>query len=389
MEGRQAKDIASWEEWRSLPFLTKEYLQSIPLSQRSFAPWHTLDAMYVSSGTSGKPPFFSVRTRVAGYDYRTASFPQPRAFLSSVGPSHRQALWLSTLEKPAKIITLDPKRMEASVRLAKVAGVDGMFVFVHHVPFLGELMRKHAMAQQIRYVEVTGEMCSSSMYRYLRETFPHALLAGSFGATEIEDTPFAIASGSDEETLRSFTAKPGCFLELIDPETGCIIEPAVDSEGELLLTTYADEHMAFPMIRYRIGDLVRVTHVEGDTWYFTSLGRTNVDFIKIAGGMLHGDEIARVLNTFDTSIGEQFEAHVHEHTSAQGPITEVVLHVPAGADSPELAGYVTEHLRIGPSFTYADGVARGIYKELSCAVLPEKTEKEAQKKRRIVRDMSS
>ena len=386
MEGAGVKTIDSWDAWRSLPLLTKEYLQSIPLSERSFAPRHDLDAMYVSSGTTGKPPFFSVRTRIPGYEYRTALFRNPRAFLSAVGPPYRQQYWLSTLEKPAPVVALDPKRMDASVKLAAAAGVDGMFVFVHHIPLLAELMREHGIAEQMRYVEVTGEMCSDAMYRYLRKMFPHAVLVASFGATEIEDTPFAISGSDGEEALRTFTAKAGCFLELVDAETGTTLTPSTGVEGELLLTTYAEGGMAFPMIRYRIGDRVRVTSVGNGTWSFTSLGRANVDFIKIPGGILHADEIERVLTSVDSSLGERFEAHVYEHASSHGPVSEVVLHIDAqGYDTGILAARVAAELRIGPSFTYADGVKRGLYNKLSCVVsYVEKTAK----KRRIVRHTS-
>ena len=386
MQPSEVKDIRSWKEWRSLPLLTKEYLQSVPLSERSFAPWQELDAIYVSSGTTGKPPFFSARTRVAGYEYRTTSFPEPRAFLSGVGPPHRQTHWVSTLKRQVPVIALDAKRMEASVRLAKAVGVDGMFVFIHHIPLLGELMQKHEIAEGMRYVEVTGEACSAPMYKYLRGRFPNAMLVASFGATEIEDTPFAISGKGSEEALRTYTAKSGCFLELIDSETGLFVDPATGAEGELLLTTHEEERMAFPMIRYRIGDRVRVTAAEDDTWRFISLGRAEVDFIKIPGGILHAGELERVLTLFDPALTERFEAHVFEYPSPKGPSMEIVVRVTAdNVDFNALTEHIGRNLHIGPTFTYDDGVAKELYRPLRCETL---NDERTGKLRRIIRHQS-
>ena len=44
--------------------------------------------------------------------------------------------------------------------------------------------------------------------------------------------------------------------EIIDPETGAVLPPG--SEGELVITTLAKE--AFPMIRYRTGDITSLDY---------------------------------------------------------------------------------------------------------------------------------
>jgi phenylacetate-coenzyme A ligase PaaK-like adenylate-forming protein len=57
-EGSPAREVHTLEEWRALPFLTKQSLLETPIAERSFVPHRQLDSLYASSGTTGSLPLF-------------------------------------------------------------------------------------------------------------------------------------------------------------------------------------------------------------------------------------------------------------------------------------------------------------------------------------------
>src|SRR5262249_18353747 len=103
-------------------------------------------------------------------------------------------------------------------------------------------------------------------------------------------------------------------------------------------------------------------------WSFTVLGRTDLDFLKIPGGILRVDEILRVLRLFPQEITDRFELHWSEEERASGPRLQPTIYVEAKAaiDLKDLAERIAEHVRVAPEMTYALGVARGRYAPLLC-----------------------
>lgn len=373
-----ALNISSLEEWRSLPPVTKDALIASSLQERSYLPLCELDHLRASSGTSGKPPLFSPRTHVRNMEYRLEYHDFKNAFLAFTVPlmPHWHERFLSEHGMEPRVIAYDPKYPRASVRLAKLAGVDAVSVFLYHATALGEAMKAEGHNNNIRFLEVTGEKCNRATYEYLRETFPNATILQSYGASEVEDVHIGMPCRpmTGEEPLAVYHPKSTHYLELIDPETGAPVEPVAGAEGELLITAYPGEPSAFPLVRFRIGDMVRVVESacpRHGSWSFTVLGRAEFDFVKVLGGVLRADEVERVLRTVSEHVSDRFELHHFTRETEQGPKTQVVLHVePKGEISFEsLARHIAERLRVAPERTYADGVLRGAYLPLQCAEL--------------------
>lgn len=369
--------IAEEAQWRALPFVTKDALIAMPLRERSFLPLSALDHLRTSSGTSGKPPLFSPRTHVRAMEYRLQYHDFANAFLAFTVPMMPH--WHERFQKEhgrlPRVIAYDPKNPTASVRLAAAAGVDAFSVFVYHVNDVGEAMKKISMHTRIRFAEVTGETCTRAQYEYLRETFPNAVIVQSYNSSEVEDAhigmPCKPMDGSDP--LAVYHPKDTHYLELIDPDTGTLIEPKVGAEGDLLITSYPGEPASFPLIRYRIGDTVRVVEERcpHGSWSFTVVGRTDMDFLKVPGGVLKADEIARTLRLFPELVSDRFELHCTEEATVHGPLLKPTLCVEPRGSLPleEFARTISKNLRVAPNFTYEDGVRAGRYLPLSCALL--------------------
>ena len=366
--------IPSLSDWQNIPLLSKSDLLGIPLAERSFLPMSEVDYIAASSGTTGTLPLFSPRTHVLEYEFRHDIYRFSGAALSSKLVPHQQELFLSAGGVPAPVVVLDPRNTAVSVRLAQDAGVESIFAFLYHIPLIIEHMVRACIGEQIRFVEVAGHTCSRSMYDTMRSAFPHAIIISTYGISEVERSPIGLPCNHMSETHyeQHYHAKLGCYLELLDIENGRCIAPEKGREGELVVTSHTAEPSAFPMIRYRTGDKVRVVDTKCDAhgdWSFSVLGRLETDFIKIPGGALNAHEIERVLGMHRDSVTDIFEAHLYQEPA--GDRVRLVLHLQprTGTDLEALVTDMSEQLRIGPDSTYADCVRAGLCSPIELTAL--------------------
>lgn len=389
--GTPALDVQNMDEWRALPILTKDALARKTLAERSFVPLSDLDHVRASSGTSGKVPLFSPRTNVRGMDYRLRFHDFKKPFLAFTVPlmPHWHEMFQKEHDGSPHVLCLDPKEPLASAKLAQAAGADAFSAFVYHVRDLGEAMKALGTNTEIRFIEVTGEVCSRAQVAYMNDVFPNATIVQSYNSSEIEDAHMGIPCRplTLDNPVAHYHPKKSHFLEIINPESGTVIEPHVGAEGDLLVTTYPGEPASFPLIRFRIGDTIRIMEApchEHGVWSFTVLGRTDMDFIKIPGGLLRADEIARVLRLFPSQVSDVFELHYSEIETPTGPQLKFVLHIESRGDVnlDTLAVDIASTIRVAPAMTYADGVASARYLPLTCQPL---TLVAGTKIRRIVR----
>lgn len=368
------KAVRSIEEWHSLPPVTKEHLLSKPMRERLFAPLSEIDHVRASSGTSGRGILFSPRTHVRNMEYRLQYHDFKRPFIAFTVPlmPHWHERFQKEHGRCPMVLSYDPKHPGSIARLARATGADAISVFVFHITAIGEAMKTLGIGGQMRYVEITGETCSRSQYDYIRQTFPNATIVQSYNSSEVEDAhigmPCKAVDGT--EPLAVYHPKSTHFLEIIDPDTNEVIEPRPGAEGDVLITSYPGDPCAFPLVRYRIGDTIRVVErpCPHGAWAFTVLGRTDLDFKKLPGGMLRADALARALARFPERVSDRFELHCYDRSTPHGPKVEPILHVECGASEnlEQLARDVADALLVAPSFSYAMGVAEGRYLPLVC-----------------------
>ncbi len=373
-EGDAPLSINSWEEWKTLPLLTKSDLLNEPLSERSFLPIRDVDYLTSTSGTTGTLPLFSPRTQLLEYEFRTEFYDAAGPVFSSKLVPHQQEQFLSARNLWPRVVVIDPRNPESSVRLARAAGVDAIFAFLSHIPLVAGHMVRESIAENIRFIEVAGETCSRAQFEYMHRTFPNAVIISTYGLSEVENSPVGIPCRpmTAGNPLPVYHAKDGVYLELLDTKTGTVLEPEAGVEGELVITAYRGEPAAFPTLRYKSGDTVRVVDehcTAHGSWSFTVLGRSDIDFVKIPGGMLKVDEIGRTLRALNDVVTDNFVLHLRN--AADGARTRAILHVEphAAVDLAVLAGRIAIELRVSPTSSYADGVAQGLYEPLICQLL--------------------
>lgn len=365
--------IASMHDWQRLPFLTKEDLSSVPLRERSFLPLRDVDYIVTSSGTTGMLPVFNPRARQLEYEFRADFHPFQKAVLCSKLLPHQHERFLFVRDLPATMVVLDPRSVEASVVLAKAAGVDAILAFLHHIPLIAPAMVARGMGAHIRFIETAGQVFSRALLREMRAAFPNAVIVHSFGMTEVESSAFGVpcTALSEDNVDQHLHIKPGIHLELLDPVSGDVLALEENARGEMVISSYTGEPAAFPVIRLRTGDIVEIagrcaTHAQ---WTFVARGRARSDYIIIPGGQLKADEIERVLRLYPDRVDDDFELHVHNADAIEGPV-RIVLHVhqKPTKDPQPLEKLIARELRVNPGSTLADRIASGAC-HFECAAL--------------------
>ncbi len=370
-------NLRTFKDWSLVPSFGKESMLERPMRDYTYVPHADVEAVYYTSGTSGNPPVFCPRSPYPNsFAYRTQFHDFKGALLISVKAQHRGDDFLAGIGKESRSVNFDGKHLTACIRLAKASGVDSLAAHTFTLQAIGEEMKKVGMNKNIKLIDFVGETCSLMLYSYMRETFPNATIISYYGMSETEGAVGKPCRAlSDEEPYPVYHVHPAYHVDLIDPVTEEPVEIAKDVEAEILIT---DREMprAFPLVRYRPGDIVRVVDAqckEHGQWTFTVLGKTASDFMLVPGGQLRADEIERVLRLYSTEVTDHFEMHRYDGGTPQKPAVEVVLHVQTlqPTDLGALAAKIQQELRVAPGRTYQSGVSEGIYAPLRCVPLVE------------------
>lgn len=391
----KALGVWSLEAWRTLKFLTKRDLVETPLRERIYCRFEDIEeGIDATSGTTGGPPLFFPRVCLSGYEFRSAVHDFSRPIFTSP-PTHpaRGMAMARALGSGGGVVMLDPHHIAASVAFAKAAGSRSIIVPAHIAQEVAEYIREEGFADRITSVELNGSGASDALLSTLLVLLPNATLTSNYGATEAEGPPIAISNPTrDVAEAKILHANTGFFLELIDTETLAPIEPCVGAEGELVLTRYVPRPFAFPLVRYRTGDVARVVANERNApfnWLFSICGRRDFDFIKVAGGVLRSDEIERALCEEFGETVKSFEAEctgTNEKTVSKTRLT-VYIKLSQTAPVSQRANMLAEKIHVSPSLTYADGVRKGMYDPLICKELDEAPEvKKPRRLRKVPRD---
>jgi len=384
-ESAPSRSINSLDEWRTLPFLTKKGLLAATIAERSFLPVHDVDYISSSSGTTGSLPLFSPRSQLTEYEYR--DWHSSKAVLASTPVPHQQEFFIEQREFPPRLVVIDPRNPAATAKLARAAGVDTIWAFLFHVPLIAEHLAREGVAKNIKSIEITGEACSRSQLEEIERYFPNATVTSCYGTSEVENSPMGVPCRpiSSQEPLSVYHPKDGMFIELLDTNSWSSLPLEAGAEGELVITAYRGEPAAFPFIRYKTGDKARIVETscaQHGSFSFTIIGRVEMDFVKLPGGMLQADEVERALRAFPEDVEDKFEAHVFEEGA--GGVRVVLRVIPKRSiDLAALAQPLASTIRISPESTYAEAAARGLMAKLECEEL-EHSDSIA-KRKRIVR----
>ncbi|MSU74147.1 phenylacetate--CoA ligase family protein [Candidatus Kaiserbacteria bacterium] len=382
-------DIKSIDGWHALPPLRKQDMIDVPFNQRLFVPPQELQTISVTSGTTGGPPLFQPRS-YQGTPLENLTLPYGEirgAWLAGILQYPHEHEWsLAALKRSVTVVQFDPQHIRESLQLAILAGTEVIIAQTYFVSAMCDAAEESGLAGRIKLVIAAGEAWTRSEFLRVQSVFKNAPILCNYGIREAGTV--AHTGTLNEEYNVVYRPKPHVYLEMIDTDTGVPVPVTPGAEGELLITTTLGTPSAFPLLRYRVGDLIRIESVSnenGGNFTFKLIGRADQDLVKFPGGVLRVDELIRVVESLSGKMTDQFEAHCHEEDTSEGPKKRMVMHVEpqSGATLSDIARDFAGELHMGPSSTYADGVKKSMYLPLSCVLL----EKGAgtKKRKRIVK----
>jgi phenylacetate-CoA ligase len=330
--GIAPEDIKTLEDVKKLPFTKKKDLRDQYPYGLFAVPLEEVNRIHGSSGTSGKPT-------VVGYtknDLKNWATIVARAIVTAGGKksdvfhnAYGYGLFTGGLglhsgaeELGAAIVPISGGNTERQITVIedfKPRGISGTPSYILNVVEKMEEMGMDPRETSLEYGIFGAEPWSEEMRTTLEQKL-NIKAVDIYGLSEVMGPGVAIECHEAQDGLH--IAEDHFLVEVLNPET---LEPVEDGQiGELVFTSLTKE--AFPVIRYRTGDLASITRekcVCGRTTTRMSrlLGRTD-DMIIVRGVNVFPSEIERVLLQVEGLI-PNYQIHLVKH----GSLDSVELHV--------------------------------------------------------------
>ncbi|KXH82092.1 phenylacetate--CoA ligase family protein [Sporosarcina sp. HYO08] len=330
--GVTPKDIKSLDDISKLPFTIKGDLRdNYPFGLFAVSQ-DEIVRLHASSGTSGKPT-------VVGYtrnDIDNWAEVVARAVVSAGGRkgdifhnTYGYGLFTGGIgvhygvEKlGAAVVPISGGNTERQVMLIddfKPRGISGTPSYIMTVAEKMKDMGINPRETSIEYGIFGAEPWSEEMRHRLEETFDLKAV-DIYGLSEIIGPGVSIECHEAQDGLH--IQEDHFYVEVIDPKT--LEAVAEGEEGELVITSLTKE--AFPVIRYRTGDIASITREKCKCGRTTTRmsrikGRTD-DMIILRGVNVFPSEIERVLLQVEDLV-----PNYQIHRLQKGTMESVELHV--------------------------------------------------------------
>lgn len=362
--------VDSLKAWRTLPFLRKKDLYDTPMLERIFTDIADADVLRTSSGTSGGGALMTPRNHPWRHTELFKRFTPTGVLNLDRGPhtfeTYRRAF------PTCPIVMGDPTHMESAVKLAAGLPVNHVSSMTFSYRRLVPLLKKYGLLDRIDVVETFGERLSLTEYLWLRESFPNAIFYATYSCTELNSNELGVSVDAYDPAAGQLfkTQAEDLLMELIDVETGNVIEEA-DREGEIVATTlWTDKNMT-PLLRYRTGDLGMYTTYDEDPWQrvFTTRGRKDIDKVTLAWGQLFVIEFDRAIAKFSNLVESDYEFHFTHSARPEDVHPELRVVARDGFNKDEFVNAFSREVRISPSKTYAEAVTEGLVAPMTCVTV--------------------
>lgn len=355
--------------FEDLPFLTRDDIERAPFFDRLFIERDEVDAVRVTTGTSGRKVV--VVPRLAYED--SPDLPPHHSYFAEKGirrlATFSGSHFFSSLNYRRKYniasIQLDPSLPRLASSFVRAFEPDMLSGFSYALCSLAPLL-PDTSAKKIRAILLVGELSSALQQGYLRERFPNAVLCTEYASIEAQTSvaePCGQILSTGELAVHPI---PGyAHLEILGEQGKRLVDEG--EIGEITITILRP--VGFPLIRYKTGDLGRIISNKCPCGIPTPTisieGRRAADRVRVAGGELNTSEIGRVLGTLREYVtGSGFRARVAEipgekHGAPRAQLSISLQFNTEKIRGEDLAALIESELRIAPGRVYASCVAAG------------------------------
>lgn len=305
-------DIKSSQDFFKLPMLKKEELINTSPWQRLYLPKEKIEVVGVTSGTTGNPyPTVLFNSRYhpiqIEQNLKKAIELKIRTYIFLLPPLAGQArlLRFAFLKKYGiNRILGDIQNLFLTSKIMAQLTVDAIETTPSILYYFLPILKKEYDPLKIKYITLGGEYCSQQKAALLQKSFPNAYFRFIYGGVETGQNAYR-CQYLEHLPVRFFHPLPIFYFETIDSK----------EEGEALLT-HLTTSVAFPLIRYRTGDFIKLTTKScrcGNNQLLEVFGKLEYEVSKVAGTMIYAQEVYKTITPFEKYLASSdFKLHLYE-----------------------------------------------------------------------------
>jgi len=291
-----AKDIKSIADFKKLPLLTREDIINTDPHDRFFMPQEKIRWVHISGGTTGGKVFGMFKATLA---MPSTNFRVKKALDLKI----KTAMIILTETAFLAPLTRQSFRHKSIVRclgsvydLSRTAKIvkDLKVEALQTSPTVLELaiphFKKENITNLIRYIILSGELCSNPRYKYFKKVFKNASFSFEFGCNEASLIGYScpnIEEGSERNIFHPLDSN--IFYETVTPE-----------KENYLVLTHLTTKTELPLIRYNTADSASISKSNckcGLGFKMKAFGRYGIQMIKVRDYMLYSEKLDNALSS--------------------------------------------------------------------------------------------
>ncbi len=311
--GALPEAVATVEE---LPFLLRQHLVDVPADERCYVPKDQVAFMANTSGTTSREPLVSFFASVSNYHVDPTWGTDVSRILVVFPPLNKNfgGTFIQQCREGRRPVTPvfgDTANLPVSAYLGNLLNVDALYATPTLAFALAPHLAQKATHTKIKLLVISGETITDEQRISLQALYPNALLANLYASSEIGQ--FIMGP-----TLRMMEDGVPGFSLLTD---ALVAAELVDNE---LVITYA-QNAAFPLIRYRTGDLFEVREDWTKTYGATTpvlawLGKGGVDVVRVYGLEVRSGSVDAFFANLALKVSDY---QVHLYAGAEAGVVRV------------------------------------------------------------------
>ena len=323
--GIELGDIRGLDDLSKLPFTEKmdlrdSQVQAPPLGTHMACSMSKVNRVYSTSGTTGRPTFIGVTKRDLSVWKEaccralwTGGFRPDSIVPLIVSPFFIAASYADAIETIGTVVPIGVGATDRLIASFQFIGANDLLSTSSFPLALASSLRKRGIEPRslgIRHILAGGEPGAAipSVREQVEETY---------GCTFLEmmgngDMCGEMWSECKYKGGMHFIAQGIVHPEIINPETGEVLEPNVGTRGELVYTSLDRE--CIPLVRFRTRDHIEVTQTEcecGRTGYgIRVLGRTD-DMLNVQGVNVYPSAVRDTVASLSPKTTGAIEIQLH------------------------------------------------------------------------------
>lgn len=316
-----ANDITSIEDFKKLPYLTKEDIVNSDPFDRFFLPWSKFSSVVVSSGTTGGSGSLSIilaqegemgfykrvikDVKKEGKELKYKSCMRllpPLLGARALTESYRL---MDKIGKTSINVLGDINNLPLSAKLAAKLKIDFLSCSPTVLYFFLPYLKREYDLNKIKKITLLGEYCSKQKALLFKALFKNTIFSYNYGISESQGDSFGLfCKELDSLATNYFHLSPSYYFEIISKSR----------EGELVVTSL--QKKAFPLIRFKTGDIVKLEDYSckcGAKQRLKILGRVKFDVFRIHGAMVYRELVEKAIIPFQNYLGSPlWQIHIFE-----------------------------------------------------------------------------